>query len=357
MFSRPATAGPQDRKVGEDELGNPLFETMLGHQYTVKPDTSGSDRQRMVAGALLRSAQAGAPFEPGLVGAGEGPGVGDVLGGRVQGAVQGITAPGRALRGEPVTMEDVWATALDWGAMGAPMRAPEGALRAGAGRTGKGIRAYHGSPHDFDRFSMDKIGTGEGSGLAGKGLYFAEDEALARSYKDNLRMRSTAQDAAQAGRLDDFEAGLRKRLDDINSGQMHPVLAAQERKAIQYDLRDVERVRRMTPEQVAHDGSLYEVRINAHPDDFVDLGADPSASAGNAARSAGAPGATFMDRGTRNYVVFDDSLIEIVRKYGIAGAAMLTGMTAAEIQAGLGDAQAAGETQAEAIRQYLQGAQ
>ena len=31
---------------------------------------------------------------------------------------------------------------------------------------GMGIRAYHGSPHDFDRFLMDKIGTGEGgSGL------------------------------------------------------------------------------------------------------------------------------------------------------------------------------------------------
>ena len=26
-----------------------------------------------------------------------------------------------------------------------------------------GIRAYHGSPHDFDEFSMEKIGTGEGA--------------------------------------------------------------------------------------------------------------------------------------------------------------------------------------------------
>ena len=31
------------------------------------------------------------------------------------------------------------------------------------GAAGMGIRAYHGSPHDFDRFSMDKIGTGEGA--------------------------------------------------------------------------------------------------------------------------------------------------------------------------------------------------
>ena len=39
-----------------------------------------------------------------------------------------------------------------------------------------GIRAYHGSPHDFDRFDMSKIGTGEGAQAYGHGLYFAENE-------------------------------------------------------------------------------------------------------------------------------------------------------------------------------------
>ena len=33
----------------------------------------------------------------------------------------------------------------------------------------KGIRAYHGSPHDFDEFSMDAIGTGEGAQAYGRG--------------------------------------------------------------------------------------------------------------------------------------------------------------------------------------------
>lgn len=37
------------------------------------------------------------------------------------------------------------------------------------------IRAYHASPHDFDKFSMDKLGTGEGAQAYGKGLYFATD--------------------------------------------------------------------------------------------------------------------------------------------------------------------------------------
>ena len=53
--------------------------------------------------------------------------------------------------------------------------APEGALRAGAARVAeeKGIVAYHGSPHDFDRFSTEHIGAGEGAQAYGHGLYFA----------------------------------------------------------------------------------------------------------------------------------------------------------------------------------------
>jgi hypothetical protein len=37
-----------------------------------------------------------------------------------------------------------------------------------------GIRAYHSSPHDFDKFDLSKIGTGEGAQAYGHGLYFAE---------------------------------------------------------------------------------------------------------------------------------------------------------------------------------------
>ena len=43
-----------------------------------------------------------------------------------------------------------------------------------------GIKAYHGSPHDFDKFDMSKIGTGEGAQAYGHGLYLAENEATAK---------------------------------------------------------------------------------------------------------------------------------------------------------------------------------
>lgn len=48
------------------------------------------------------------------------------------------------------------------------------------------IRAYHGSPHNFDRFDASKIGTGEGAQAYGHGLYFAGSEDTADFYRRNL---------------------------------------------------------------------------------------------------------------------------------------------------------------------------
>src|SRR5574337_1148900 len=48
------------------------------------------------------------------------------------------------------------------------------------------VPAWHGSPHDFDRFSLDKIGTGEGAQAYGHGLYFAGAKEVAEWYKHNL---------------------------------------------------------------------------------------------------------------------------------------------------------------------------
>ncbi|MEB3269991.1 MAG: hypothetical protein VKJ09_15730, partial [Leptolyngbya sp.] len=48
------------------------------------------------------------------------------------------------------------------------------------------LRLFHGSPHDFDRFDMSKIGTGEGAQAYGHGLYFAESPDVARAYRDTI---------------------------------------------------------------------------------------------------------------------------------------------------------------------------
>ena len=60
--------------------------------------------------------------------------------------------------------------------------------------------AWHGSPHTFDKFSTSAIGTGEGAQAYGHGLYFAENEGVARGYRDALKtMRDAVARLTRAG--------------------------------------------------------------------------------------------------------------------------------------------------------------
>jgi hypothetical protein len=45
---------------------------------------------------------------------------------------------------------------------------------------------YHGSPHIFDKFTLDHIGSGEGAQAYGWGLYFAGNKAVAKYYRETL---------------------------------------------------------------------------------------------------------------------------------------------------------------------------
>jgi len=68
----------------------------------------------------------------------------------------------------------------------APFLAPMAAGLKGTAATSRGIRAYHGSPHHFDKFKSSAIGTGEGAQAYGHGLYFSDSEGIAKNYRDNL---------------------------------------------------------------------------------------------------------------------------------------------------------------------------
>jgi len=54
----------------------------------------------------------------------------------------------------------------------------------------KGLRymtAWHGSPHNFDKFDISKIGSGEGAQIFGWGLYFTDTKEIAeKQYRDRL---------------------------------------------------------------------------------------------------------------------------------------------------------------------------
>jgi hypothetical protein len=263
---------------------------------------------------------------------------------------------------------------------------------------GKGIRAYHGSPHDFDKFDLSKIGTGEGAQAYGHGLYFAENEKVARQYRDDLSNAITAN--GQRLVVNNRRTGStgNSSVDDMllaHNGDVEAAIA---------DL--TKHMRGLTPTQLAraghgpelaalealrgkvgvtNPGKMYEVNINAHPDQFLDwdkplmnqpsvvqdlarnadlshlkpgnrtrvmlekfkageeqptylatghtlhnaledYGMKPRPELSQYLNSQGIPGIKYLDQGSRtagqgtsNYVVFDDKLIDILKKYGIAG--------------------------------------
>jgi hypothetical protein len=247
----------------------------------------------------------------------------------------------------------------------------------------KGITAYHGSPHDFDEFKMSQIGTGEGAQAYGHGLYFAESEDVARQYKSQLsnalRDKSGAvvpineNDAAEVmarevlmskGDYPEAMDSLKQRLD---AGFSDELFGAKTQSVLE-DWQS----RGLKPE-----GSMYQVEIDATPDEFLDwdkplseqseairkvaadnrleksqsglkentgaglyqslgqrnAGADFDSSSLRGAdihanpvlQKAGIKGIRYKDGfsrgaegGTSNYVVFDDRLISISKRYGIA---------------------------------------
>lgn len=296
-----------------------------------------------------------------------------------------------------------------YGARGAPdlyANARPGAA-LGAGLSGaserQGIRAYHGSPHDFDKFDMSKIGTGEGAQAYGHGLYFAENEGVAKGYRDGLSPTRPPWGLAKEGRYfpaDDASYWGVQRLNEKLAGQLpygsndvlpHNAItkALAEVKAdaaaikgpngdkLRRELASVEAVVNSNPDltfmRQPPTGRMYEVNIKASPDDFLDwdkpLSQQPKVSelvgrdeqgrlmlpngeraapdklrgesfyrafaeahgggtqpGSQALRDAGIPGIKYLDQGSRsagegsrNYVVFDANLIEILRKYGLLG--------------------------------------
>jgi hypothetical protein len=54
------------------------------------------------------------------------------------------------------------------------------------------LRVFHGTPHEVDRFSTDKIGTGEGAQAYGWGIYFASSRDVAEHYRKTLSQKFDA---------------------------------------------------------------------------------------------------------------------------------------------------------------------
>lgn len=230
-----------------------------------------------------------------------------------------------------------------------------GAAPAEADALNMGIRAYHGSPHNFDKFDMGKIGTGEGAQAYGHGLYFAENPAIAESYRNLAPPPKPTPEVREAVRALDrlgFDttgealSGITQHPDWMQRWDVDPTRSPQEAAA-------ANTIQKWISENPRGHG--YEVDINADPSRLLDWDKPltkqtPSVQAAvsqamgipadqfhdqlfvralspdktAALKNAGVPGLQYLDAGsrgagdgTRNYVIFDDSLINILKKYGI----------------------------------------
>lgn len=70
----------------------------------------------------------------------------------------------------------------------------------------RGAIAYHGSPHKFDKFKTEAIGTGEGAQAYGHGIYLAEHPDVANEYATKLSAPVTTFGGKQINEIADPEA-------------------------------------------------------------------------------------------------------------------------------------------------------
>lgn len=144
----------------------------------------------------------------------------------------------------------------------------------------EGILAYHGSPHTFDKFDMSKIGTGEGAQAYGHGLYFAENEGVAKSYRDALAKPSwqvppekIAPELADLGFDPKALELARDTLRNLNGDGYQAVSAldgAASNTGSKVAKEAASAIRSFNRNATRESGSMYQVRLNVKPDELLD---------------------------------------------------------------------------------------
>ena len=205
------------------------------------------------------------------------------------------------------------------------------AVRAGLEEGAKRIKAYHGSPHDFDKFSTENIGTGEGAQAYGHGLYFAEREGTAEAYKTSGKTKGSMYEVninASPEELLDFDLPIKnqpknvqsavyKSIETVPQSTLDNYFGGAKQNIISGDMTGRDFITNMEKATGNIDGGEYELA------------------------KRGIKGIKYADAQTRfspkgrtnNYVIFDDKTVEIARKYGVSmpvAGAILAGSLAPE---------------------------
>jgi hypothetical protein len=152
-----------------------------------------------------------------------------------------------------------------------------------------GIKAFHSSPHDFDRFDLSKIGTGEGAQVYGHGLYFAENPAVSGQggqYWNQFanKFRGPESSAANIMKINNFDRdaaieharrALAKEEEALRVGQYVPgnpdtAMSAEQMSWHPALIAEQQEVLRMLESGQPVGPRTYEVNIKADPAQFLD---------------------------------------------------------------------------------------
>jgi hypothetical protein len=140
-----------------------------------------------------------------------------------------------------------------------------------------GHEAWHGSPHKFDKFTLDAMGTGEGAQAYGWGLYFAGRKEVADYYKHTLAARlaniidwSSVDLPPNLTPAENSEfSALRNKVRKTATSEGGPPLTEAERNRYR-SLKDKSDARLAAIDAATPKGALYKVDLKPTEDEYLD---------------------------------------------------------------------------------------
>ena len=198
-----------------------------------------------------------------------------------------------------------------------------------------GMTTYHGSPHIFNKFRMDKIGTGEGAQAYGHGLYLAENPNVAKDYAEKLGADYNWKKIRENVNLDFDRGYVAKRPDGTEKVFTNESDAIRWVEDVMSNLYKVD-----LPDKQINKMLDWDTPLSKQPKvfrDWVDKKNDMikntsnpdfgmhqllrSRNAPEELRKLGIPGIKYLDQGsrgagqgTRNFVVFDENIPQILER-------------------------------------------
>lgn len=182
--------------------------------------------------------------------------------------------------------------------------------------------AYHGSPYNFDRFTLSHIGKGLGQQAYGWGLYFSSNKKVAEYYRDNVAKQGDGGKVYKADipddsvllvwdkKIKDQPESVRAALDKMPSDD---VMAAWKNNGAWDNVSGAALHSHLLKLSARNSLEVGKMRY--------ELGVAPDEAVSRYLNSLGIRGVKYIDMGSRtakafgnseNYVIFDDSAINIL---------------------------------------------